>query len=110
MLSLRGLLVVIPAIGVLCARLANGRPHINSRRVSAVPIVTVPDHVVTQALTGEALPPLNTTYEFDQLIDHSNPSLGTFKQRFWHTWEWYEAGKQCLISTSFLRAIIHNLL
>ncbi|KAI9155704.1 putative extracellular serine carboxypeptidase [Paramyrothecium foliicola] len=27
--------------------------------------------------------------EFDQLIDHSNPSLGTFKQRFWWNDEYY---------------------
>ena len=44
------------------------------------------------AHTGETLPPLNTTYYFDQLVDHTNPSLGTFKQRYWHTWEWYKPG------------------
>ena len=26
---------------------------------------------------------------FDQLIDHSNPSKGTFKQRYWWSTEWY---------------------
>ena len=44
-------------------------------------------------LNGTALPAYDTIYYFDQLIDHSNPSLGTFKQRYWHTWEWYKPGK-----------------
>lgn len=30
-----------------------------------------------------------TEGSFDQLIDHSNPSLGTFKQRFWWSDEFY---------------------
>ena len=42
--------------------------------------------------SGAELPPLDTTYYFDQLIDHNNPSLGTFEQRYWHTWQFYESG------------------
>ncbi|KIK60910.1 hypothetical protein GYMLUDRAFT_73702 [Collybiopsis luxurians FD-317 M1] len=41
---------------------------------------------------GTLLSPYDTVYFFDQLIDHTNPSLGTFKQRYWHTYEWYETG------------------
>ncbi|KIY62976.1 peptidase S28 [Cylindrobasidium torrendii FP15055 ss-10] len=37
-------------------------------------------------------PPYNTTYYFDQLIDHNDPSRGTFQQRFWHSAEYYEPG------------------
>ncbi|KAH9917352.1 serine carboxypeptidase S28-domain-containing protein [Fomitopsis serialis] len=48
---------------------------------------------------GTELPPLNTTYYFDQLIDHTNPSIGTFKQRYWHTWEFYEAGGPIILTT-----------
>jgi pimeloyl-ACP methyl ester carboxylesterase len=48
---------------------------------------------------GTVLPPYNHTYFFDQLIDHNNPSLGTFKQRFWHTWEFYEPGGPILLMT-----------
>ncbi|KAH9920151.1 peptidase S28 [Fomitopsis serialis] len=48
---------------------------------------------------GTELPPLNTTYYFDQLIDHTNPSLGTFKQRYWHTWEFYETGGPIILTT-----------
>ncbi|KAF9057889.1 peptidase S28 [Panaeolus papilionaceus] len=48
---------------------------------------------------GTTLPPYNTVYYFDQLIDHNNPSLGTFKQRFWHTWEFYEPGGPIVLMT-----------
>lgn len=34
----------------------------------------------------------NQVYYFDQLIDHNEPSKGTFKQRYWHNWEYYEKG------------------
>lgn len=39
------------------------------------------------------------SYYFDQLIDHTNPSLGTFKQRYWHTWEFYKPGGCVVLST-----------
>ena len=42
---------------------------------------------------GTELAPYSTTYYFDQLIDHNNPSLGTFQQRFWFTSEHYEPGR-----------------
>lgn len=41
---------------------------------------------------GTTLPPYDTIYYFDQLIDHNNPDLGTFSQRYWFTYEFYEAG------------------
>lgn len=43
--------------------------------------------------TRAGVPPYNTVYYFDQLIDHDNPSKGTFQQRYWHTAEYYEDGK-----------------
>ncbi|THH18761.1 hypothetical protein EUX98_g8903 [Antrodiella citrinella] len=64
----------------------------------SVPIVSAPDTPFTD-VNGTVLPPLNTTYFFDQLIDHTNPSLGTFKQRFWTTWEFYEPGGAIIIMT-----------
>jgi hypothetical protein len=48
---------------------------------------------------GTILPPYDTVFLFDQLIDHNNPSLGTFKQRFWHTWEFYEQGGPIILMT-----------
>lgn len=57
---------------------------------------------------GNGLPPLDTTYYFDQLIDHDDPSLGTFQQRYWHTWEFYEPGKGA--SIRHLASLPHALL
>ena len=45
---------------------------------------------------GSTLPPLDTIYYFDQLIDHNDPSKGTFKQRYWHNYEFYEPGAYLL--------------
>ncbi|KAA1473365.1 hypothetical protein DENSPDRAFT_839826 [Dentipellis sp. KUC8613] len=42
--------------------------------------------------TGEPLHSLDYVYYFDQLIDHNNPSLGTFAQRYWFDWEYYQPG------------------
>ncbi|KAF8055883.1 serine carboxypeptidase S28-domain-containing protein [Lyophyllum atratum] len=75
------------------AALPDGRFHGNIMRPPGVPTVTIanPNSPVVSR-NGTQLPPYNTTYLFDQLIDHNNPSLGTFKQRFWHTYESYEPG------------------
>ena len=57
---------------------------------------------------GTILPHFNTTYYFDQLIDHNNPSLGTFKQRYWHTAEFYKPGKPLHILTSHFLTIHYS--
>jgi hypothetical protein len=43
-------------------------------------------------VNGTQLPPLTTVYLFDQLIDHADPSKGTFQQRYWFDWEFYKPG------------------
>lgn len=73
------------------ARLRDGRPNGNFPRPPEVPRVQA-DSAPVVDVNGQTLPPLTTTYFFDQLIDHNNPGRGTFKQRFWHTWEWYKPG------------------
>ncbi|KAH8118760.1 serine carboxypeptidase S28-domain-containing protein [Phellopilus nigrolimitatus] len=50
------------------------------------------DSAMVARSNGTALPPYDTVYYFDQLIDHNNPGLGTFQQRYWHTHQWYEPG------------------
>ncbi|KAG5648816.1 hypothetical protein DXG03_000165 [Asterophora parasitica] len=82
------------------AALRDGRPHANVMRPPGIPTVQLiaPETPVISR-NGTELPPYNTTYYFDQLIDHNNPSLGTFKQRFWHTYEYYEKGGPIIIST-----------
>ena len=37
---------------------------------------------------------------FDQLIDHSNPSLGTFEQRFWYGTEYWKGSGSPIIITN----------
>jgi hypothetical protein len=59
-----------------------------------IPIVT--DFVDT---TSPSAPPLNFTYYFDQLIDHNDPSKGTFKQRFWHNAQYYKEGGPIILMT-----------
>ncbi|KAI0065743.1 hypothetical protein BV25DRAFT_1978526 [Artomyces pyxidatus] len=49
--------------------------------------------------TGDPLPSIDTLYTFDQLIDHTNPSLGTFKQRYWMDWEFYKPGGPIVVNT-----------
>ena len=79
-------LILALASNVLARKLTPPRP--------SVPILPVPQGPFVD-LSGKTLPPLDTTYYFDQLVDHNNPQLGTFKQRFWHTWEFYKPGKFC---------------
>lgn len=88
------------------AALPDGRPHANAMRVPTIPLVNLitPDAPVTSR-NGTELPPYNTTYLFDQLIDHNNPSLGTFKQRYWHTYENYEAGEHPVTLTVSLSEV-----
>ena len=80
-------------------RLSDGRSHANMAPLPAVPIITHDPSIPITSLNGTELPPLNTTYLFDQLIDHNNPSLGTFKQRFWHTAQYYETGGPIVLFT-----------
>ncbi|KAG6846633.1 hypothetical protein H0H93_012724, partial [Arthromyces matolae] len=51
-----------------------------------------PSSPVIRPNDGKELAPYDTVNYFDQLIDHNNASLGTFKQRFWHTYEAYQPG------------------
>ncbi|KAJ8593626.1 hypothetical protein M405DRAFT_731105 [Rhizopogon salebrosus TDB-379] len=63
-----------------------------------LPTVTVPERPFTSP-NGTALPPITTVYYFDQLIDHNNTSLGTFQQRYWMSWEFYEPGGPIILMT-----------
>ncbi|KAF8258280.1 serine carboxypeptidase S28-domain-containing protein [Lactarius quietus] len=49
--------------------------------------------------SDEEHPALNTVYYFDQYIDHSNFTLGTFQQRYWMSWEFYQPGGPIILST-----------
>ena len=53
---------------------------------------TPSEDVPVVSRNGTQLPAYSKVYWFNQLIDHTNPSLGTFRQRYWHTYEFYEPG------------------
>ena len=82
-------LLAFLALGSIVHGLLHERPHGNM--MPTVPMIKISDgHLMSR--NGTKMPSLNTTYYFDELIDHTKPGLGTFKQRYWHTWEWYEPG------------------
>ena len=67
-----------------------------------IPYVDDPDE--SQSLihqsSSQKLASHNTIYYFDQLIDHNDPSKGTFKQRYWHSYEFYETGGVFILFSS----------
>jgi len=72
---------------------AGGRSHGSMLKPPGIPFIRVEGlQAPIVSRNGTMLPPYNKTYLFDQLIDHNDPSRGTFKQRFWHTYEFYESG------------------
>ncbi|OJA11103.1 hypothetical protein AZE42_08867 [Rhizopogon vesiculosus] len=70
----------------------------NLRGMLIPPKAAVPQHSFTSP-NGTALPPITTVYYFDQLIDHNNADLGTFQQRYWMSWEFYEPGGPIILLT-----------
>ncbi|KAG2127725.1 serine carboxypeptidase S28-domain-containing protein [Suillus bovinus] len=73
-------------------------PNAMLRGMPSLPKLPMPDRSITSP-NGTALPPLTTVYYFDQLIDHNNPDLGTFQQRYWMSWEYYEPGGPIILMT-----------
>lgn len=56
-------------------------------------------HLGIKAVKAGSTTPIAGT--FDQLVDHKNPSLGTFKQRYWYSTEyWHGPGSPVRITTS----------
>jgi len=71
---------------------AEAKDHANFRRRPVLPQIPVGDAPVVSR-NGTELPPYDTLYSFNQLIDHNKPSLGTFQQRYYFTYENYEPGE-----------------
>lgn len=44
---------------------------------------------------------------FDQLIDHSNPSFGTFKQRYWYNTDYWKGGNHPIVLKGFGESAIN---
>lgn len=94
-----GICLLLSAVTWAQARLPDGRAHANMAPMAPMPRVIMEDSGPVTSRNGTQLPPYNTTYIFEQLIDHTNPSLGTFQQRFWHTYEFYEPGGPIILMT-----------
>ncbi|OJA14041.1 hypothetical protein AZE42_12146 [Rhizopogon vesiculosus] len=73
-------------------------PNAMLRGMPVLPKAAVPERSFTSP-NGTALPPITTVYYFDQLIDHNNADLGTFQQRYWMSWEFYEPGGPIILMT-----------
>jgi hypothetical protein len=52
---------------------------------------------------GLAPAPAPVAYFFDQILDHSNPSLGTFPQRFWFYDGYYKDGGPVVLFNACVR-------
>ncbi|TFY66062.1 hypothetical protein EVG20_g5021 [Dentipellis fragilis] len=100
----RKMLPVLPALLLLAAtyvsaRLPDGRAHANIQPMPVMEPLKLTYNNVQHFKTGEALPSLDSVYYFNQLIDHNNPSLGTFSQRYWLSREYYEPGGPMVLFT-----------
>ncbi|KLU89454.1 endoprotease, partial [Magnaporthiopsis poae ATCC 64411] len=69
------------------------------RGVEVGPIIEDDDDFsLSSILPGAGADPINGWGEFDQLIDHNTPQLGTFKQRFWYgTQYWNGTGSPIIL-------------
>ncbi|KAF9535134.1 serine carboxypeptidase S28-domain-containing protein [Crepidotus variabilis] len=101
LLSLSSLILSLAGLSsTASALLDDGRIHGNMMHKAAMPKISAPDaSIPVFSKSGAQLPPYETVYIFNQLIDHNNPKLGTFKQRFWHTYENYEQGGPVILTT-----------
>ncbi|KAG2039995.1 serine carboxypeptidase S28-domain-containing protein [Suillus americanus] len=83
--------------GVARAAIPNGM----LRGMQSLPKIPVPQHPITSpdVTTLPDVPGITNIYYFDQLIDHNNPGLGTFQQRYWMNWEFYKPGGPVILMT-----------
>lgn len=111
MLVVLPLLASVPLAYALCPNSYNN-PGLSPR--SLVPVVSAPDPLASGAFrlfhTDEEHPPLNTTYYFNQYIDHNDTTLSTFRQRYWVSWEFYESGawQRRFWHTYLISCVLHS--
>jgi hypothetical protein len=97
------LLVAVSFLATASASLPDGRPHANMVPPPLMPLPALSEastHARLASREEAALPPLDQTYYFDQLIDHKNPDLGTFQQRYWFNYEFYQSGNYIRLKRS----------
>ncbi|KAJ7603739.1 serine carboxypeptidase S28-domain-containing protein [Roridomyces roridus] len=92
-------LLELSVLAICCVSLVSAK-WANSPPMPVMPMVSLEEsNAPVTSRNGTVLPPYNTTFTFQQLIDHNNPSLGTFTQRYWHTYEFYEPGGLIVLAT-----------
>ncbi|PIL26625.1 hypothetical protein GSI_11291 [Ganoderma sinense ZZ0214-1] len=90
---------------VLLLSCANALPSRSKGPAPVLPRPTIPylenplEGLPVVSRNGTRLPDYTQAYYFNQLIDHDNPSLGTFQQRYYHTYEFYEPGGPIILLT-----------
>ncbi|KIJ58453.1 hypothetical protein HYDPIDRAFT_141516 [Hydnomerulius pinastri MD-312] len=89
---------VLTALSLLVTLADAAVPHPILSGRPTIPRLSIPDRVLTSP-NGTVLPSIKTVYNFDQLIDHDHPNLGTFRQRYWMSWEFYEPGGPIILMT-----------
>ena len=90
--------VVFSLLSNVRGKTRDGRPHGNYAPHRGPPLIAHEQQPVTSR-NGTALPAYTKVYQFLQLKDHGNPSLGTFHQRYWFTYEFYEPGGPIVLMT-----------
>lgn len=98
---MRGTLSAFLAVVCLSAFVQAITPDVLRARKPSIPRKTDHKRVGGPVMSrnGTRLPPLSTVYYFDQLVDHDDATKGTFKQRYWSTWEFYEPGGPIVLMT-----------
>lgn len=81
------------------ARLPDGRLKANHPRLSHVPKIAANNVSAVTDVNGTEIPPYDTVYYFEQLVDHNDPSKGNFSVRYWTTWEFYVSGGPIIMMT-----------
>jgi hypothetical protein len=104
LISIAGILLasLLSLSGQVAAQLPDGRLSGNNPPLPMIPKDPEfdPNRMARpKDMHGREIPPYNTTYYFDQLIDHNDPSKGTFKVRYWMTWEFYKPGGPMIMMT-----------
>jgi hypothetical protein len=95
---LRALALTLFSLPSALARLQSGS------RPLMPPLPLTEDEKHPRTINGERgimlMPALNTTYYFQQRVDHNDASKGTFTQRYWVDAEWYHTGTSPLVMSA----------
>ncbi|EJF57333.1 hypothetical protein DICSQDRAFT_69770 [Dichomitus squalens LYAD-421 SS1] len=96
--SLVTLVLLLSSATALPSSRAKG-PTLGPPRPSIPHLENFSKDIPVLSRNGTQLPAYSHAYYFDQLIDHMDLTLGTFKQRYYHTYEFYQPGGPIILMT-----------